>query len=429
MSGPKSPSQAVPEEMPSLFNLVSQTTSPGQPVSPLTPAPLSNNNNSQTSQTSLINVFITGLPSDFDEPRLRALFSVYGEITSCKIMLDVNTGTSKGFGFVRYQSPADAAKAIESMNGKKLAANSTKVLSVSLAQHDGNPTVTECERIYIRNVPSYVEDRDVFEVFKEFGEIVESRVMRYTQSECATSPLGKGLEGHSKGVAFVKFKTVEEAVTAISRMQGTRPFTQDPTFTKPLMVRFAENHEARHQRQLRAESSGSIQLTTNPMSLSQPGLGQSILSVPSTRSSLSFPAPGSQSISVNTTPAAVFVWEDQQSAWMYTTTVSQPTPTPHHQTVFFPHHHHHHHHQQQQAVTPLVPIVHPSQYYSQSTPMMPFLQHNNQTSRHSLPPPASFPPPMLPPHQSMMTTATTRVTPNVSQHSNVFYPQPPTGPF
>eukprot|EP00759_Apiculatamorpha_spiralis_P014928 PhF_6_TR21663/c0_g1_i2/m.30906/K13208/ELAVL2_3_4; ELAV like protein 2/3/4 len=183
------------EDPPSLFPMVGATTNPVTTPSSMDAKA------TPTSLTSLTNVFVAGLPVDFDEPRLRALFGAYGEVSSCKIMVDIDSGISKGFGFVRYIRPEDAAAAIDAMNGKKLGNTCTRPMYVTLAQHDGTTTLTECERIYIRNVPPYVTDKELLKAFREYGEILECKVLRHPPSDLHP-------EGLSKGVAFVKYRSV-----------------------------------------------------------------------------------------------------------------------------------------------------------------------------------------------------------------------------
>ena len=104
------------------------------------------------------NVLVAGLPEDFDEVRLRALFASYGEVISCKLMLDIESGASKGYGFVRYVDSADALKVIERLNGTKMSPSSARPLTLSLAQHDGTSAIAECDQLYLRNVPLHVHN-------------------------------------------------------------------------------------------------------------------------------------------------------------------------------------------------------------------------------------------------------------------------------
>lgn len=51
---------------------------------------------------------------------LKTLFMPFGEVVSAKVFIDKQTGKSKGFGFVSYNSPGDAQIAIEKMNGFRI---------------------------------------------------------------------------------------------------------------------------------------------------------------------------------------------------------------------------------------------------------------------------------------------------------------------
>lgn len=77
-----------------------------------------------------VNVYVKNLVETVDEDRLRVEFGPFGTISSCKVMQD-DTGVSRGFGFICYSSPEEAARAITEMNGRMLLG---KPLYVALAQ-------------------------------------------------------------------------------------------------------------------------------------------------------------------------------------------------------------------------------------------------------------------------------------------------------
>jgi len=77
-----------------------------------------------------VNLYIKNLDDDFDDDKLRGIFDQFGTITSSKVMKDAK-GTSKGFGFVCFNSPEEATKAVTEMNGKIVG---SKPLYVALAQ-------------------------------------------------------------------------------------------------------------------------------------------------------------------------------------------------------------------------------------------------------------------------------------------------------
>src|SRR3989304_6870016 len=62
-------------------------------------------------------LFVGSLPWSLNNDSLRELFAQYGEITEAVVIMDRNTGRSRGFGFVTFAKEEDAQKALE-MSGK-----------------------------------------------------------------------------------------------------------------------------------------------------------------------------------------------------------------------------------------------------------------------------------------------------------------------
>jgi len=67
------------------------------------------------------------LPRNFTEEALAKLFKHYGNIKSCGLVLDENTGASKGFGFVEMALDHEAIKAIEDLHGSVVGKNKIRV--------------------------------------------------------------------------------------------------------------------------------------------------------------------------------------------------------------------------------------------------------------------------------------------------------------
>ncbi|MFC1761934.1 RNA recognition motif domain-containing protein [Planctomycetota bacterium] len=63
-------------------------------------------------------LYVGNLSYDTVDDDLRTFFAEVGEVKSCEVMIDRQTGRSKGFAFVEMVSPADTEKAIEQLNGK-----------------------------------------------------------------------------------------------------------------------------------------------------------------------------------------------------------------------------------------------------------------------------------------------------------------------
>ena len=64
-------------------------------------------------------IYVGNLPYSVTDDSLQSNFSEFGEVTSAKVMMDRDTGRSKGFGFVEMGSDAEAQTAISAMNGQQ----------------------------------------------------------------------------------------------------------------------------------------------------------------------------------------------------------------------------------------------------------------------------------------------------------------------
>lgn len=63
------------------------------------------------------NIYVGNLPYTTTDDELRALFAPLGQIDKASVIIDRETGRSRGFGFVEMPDDAQAAAAIEKMNG------------------------------------------------------------------------------------------------------------------------------------------------------------------------------------------------------------------------------------------------------------------------------------------------------------------------
>ena len=64
-----------------------------------------------------MNIFIAGLSYSVNDADLNALFEEYGTISSAKVIMDRDSGRSKGFGFIEMENNEEANKAISELNG------------------------------------------------------------------------------------------------------------------------------------------------------------------------------------------------------------------------------------------------------------------------------------------------------------------------
>ena len=72
-------------------------------------------------------LYVGNLPYTVRDEDLQQAFGEFGAITSAKVMMERDTGRSKGFGFVEMGSDAEAQAAINGMNGQSLGGRSITV--------------------------------------------------------------------------------------------------------------------------------------------------------------------------------------------------------------------------------------------------------------------------------------------------------------
>jgi cold-inducible RNA-binding protein len=74
-----------------------------------------------------LKIYVGNLSYSTSEEDVRAAFSQFGTVDSADVIIDRNTGRSKGFGFVEMSNDDEAKAAIEGLNGKELDGRSLNV--------------------------------------------------------------------------------------------------------------------------------------------------------------------------------------------------------------------------------------------------------------------------------------------------------------
>jgi hypothetical protein len=65
-------------------------------------------------------LFIGGLPWAMDNERLKQVFAEFGDVADARVILDRDTGRSRGFGFVTYSTEEGAENALQQLNGTEI---------------------------------------------------------------------------------------------------------------------------------------------------------------------------------------------------------------------------------------------------------------------------------------------------------------------
>lgn len=84
-----------------------------------------------------MNIYISGLSFSANDADLNNLFAEYGEVSSAKVILDRETGKSRGFAFVEMTNDDEGQKAIDELNGVEY---DQKVIAVSIRPRTEKPS-------------------------------------------------------------------------------------------------------------------------------------------------------------------------------------------------------------------------------------------------------------------------------------------------
>jgi RNA recognition motif-containing protein len=74
-----------------------------------------------------LKLYVGNLPYSVGDGNLQEMFSAFGTVTSAKVIMDRESGRSKGFGFVEMGSEQEAQAAMQGMNGKDMEGRALKV--------------------------------------------------------------------------------------------------------------------------------------------------------------------------------------------------------------------------------------------------------------------------------------------------------------
>jgi RNA recognition motif-containing protein len=83
-----------------------------------------------------VKLYVGNLPYNTTDESLRELFAPFGAVSSATVIIDNQSGRSRGFGFVQYESREEATEAVTAINGKEVGG---RRLVVNEARAQGSP--------------------------------------------------------------------------------------------------------------------------------------------------------------------------------------------------------------------------------------------------------------------------------------------------
>lgn len=75
----------------------------------------------------MTNIFVGNLAYSTDDDELREAFAAHGEVSSARVIMDRESGRSRGFGFVEMPDTVAAAAAIEALEGAMIGGRNVRV--------------------------------------------------------------------------------------------------------------------------------------------------------------------------------------------------------------------------------------------------------------------------------------------------------------
>lgn len=185
------------------------------------------------------NVYVKNFADKLDEAKLRTLFETYGPIMSCTVMSDYD-GKSRGFGFVAFDKPEDAERAVNEMNGHEVEPETKIIVCRAQKKAEREAELSrvyeqlKAERmqryqgvnLYVKNLDDSVDSDELRRNFEPYGVIASAKVMLDDSSR-------------SKGFGFVCFEKPDDATKAVVEMNNRM------LAGKPLYVALAQRKEDR----------------------------------------------------------------------------------------------------------------------------------------------------------------------------------------
>ncbi|MCP5440312.1 MAG: RNA-binding protein [Chromatiaceae bacterium] len=80
-------------------------------------------------------LLIRNLARTTTEPEVREMFEAFGIVQSCSLVIDADSGRSKGFGFVEMPKAGEAKAAMKSLNGRDVAGSRIRVKKAESKPH------------------------------------------------------------------------------------------------------------------------------------------------------------------------------------------------------------------------------------------------------------------------------------------------------
>ncbi|XP_041016719.1 RNA-binding protein BRN1 isoform X1 [Juglans microcarpa x Juglans regia] len=186
-----------------------------------------------------VKLFVGQVPKHMTEAQLIAMFKEFALVDEVNIIKDKATRASRGCCFLICPSRQEADKAVNACHNKKTLPGASSPLQVKYA--DGELERLE-HKLFVGMLPKNVSEAEVSDLFSEYGTIKDLQILRGSQQT-------------SKGCAFLKYETKEQAIAALEAINGKHKMEGSSV---PLVVKWADTEKERQARRAqKAQSQAS----------------------------------------------------------------------------------------------------------------------------------------------------------------------------
>ncbi|KAI9758723.1 MAG: hypothetical protein M4579_002898 [Chaenotheca gracillima] len=153
-------------------------------------------------------LYVGGLDPRVTEEVLRQIFETTGHVQNVKIIPDKNQSRGFNYGFIEYDDPGAAERAMQTLNGRRVHQAEIRVNWAYQSNSSNKEDTSNHFHIFVGDLSNEVNDEVLLQAFSAFGSVSEARVMWDMKT------------GRSRGYGFVAFRDRGEAEKALSSMDG-----------------------------------------------------------------------------------------------------------------------------------------------------------------------------------------------------------------